>query len=82
MLLQEFVIESIRPYPQLYDLSNEDYKDNKEKLKILQTISDDFNSRCDVMDSDGKRSVPNLKGIILMFYTINIYRFTIMIQAY
>lgn len=65
MLLQEFVIESIRPFKQLYDLSDEDYKDNYEKINILQKIAENFNSRVDVVNPDGTRTRPNLKGTLL-----------------
>lgn len=68
MLLQEFVIESIRPYTQLYDLSIDDYKDNAEKLNILQKISEKFNDTFDLVGADGTKSRPNLKGTLFNLF--------------
>lgn len=74
MLLQEYVIEKIRPYKQIYDLSDEDFKNNKEKVGILQKIAENFNCSFDVVNEDGIKSRPNLIGTLFDLYFLNIIR--------
>lgn len=81
MLLQEFVLERIRPHRQLYDLTDEDYKDSTEKVRILQKIADEFNSVYDVMDSDGKKSRPNLEGIIFLLIFVQLIQNVYILSA-
>lgn len=44
MLIEEVIIEQIKPYPHLFDLSNKKYVDNREKNVDFQVIADEISS--------------------------------------
>lgn len=62
MLLEELIIEKIRKYPHLFDLSSESYKNLDLKNTDWQKIANEINDQCYQTNPDGTKVAPNVQG--------------------
>lgn len=62
MLLEELIIEKIRRYPHLFDLSSESYKNIDLKNNDWQNIANEINDQCIQNNTDGSHTKPNIQG--------------------